>query len=472
MSRYRPDGDPVLRRGARRPGARRGAVLRGAVLRDGVRRRGARRGAVLRGAVLRNGVRRRGARRALAMLAATTLSSGLLWAGVVPGTEAPARAQTTGQQCDADDPQYLGATPPAFGALGVDRAQEISRGQGVTVAVVDSGVHVQNEHLRGVVSDGVNVVDGDDPYNRDADSHGTFVAGIIAARQVEGSGVVGVAPRADIQSVRVYYGRGEQAEREDVHLTPARIAAGIQWAAENGAEIINVSLSTDRDHPDLRAAVEDAQDAGALIVASAGNRQTAEEQGEQPRYPAAYDGVLGVSAVDRDGVWHPVASFETPDVDVAAPGQQVPSAFLYGGDCVFNEGDSAPSSSWATAYVSGAAALIAARYPQETAEQWAHRLQATASRAGTWERDDRVGWGIIQPVAALQFIDDGSAPGPPSPVHGASEPMPAPTSDIELAEPPDPMAPAQNLTRWWLVGSAALITLALLYSRTRPRRAR
>lgn len=416
----------------------------------------------------------RGKVRLVRALAAGVLGSALLLAGVVPGTPGPApvHAQTTAQQCDADDPQYVSAEPPAFTALGVPRAQEISRGQGVTVAVVDSGVHSQNEHLQDVVSGGTNVVDGDDPHDRDADGHGTFVAGIIAARAVEGSGVLGVAPSADIQSVRVYYGRGEQAEREDVHLTPQRIAAGIEWAARNEAQIINVSLSSDQDHPDLREAVEQAVDAGALVVASAGNRQTAAEQDTVPRYPAAYDGVLGVSAVDRQGVWHALASFEVPEVDVAAPGQHVPSAFLYGGDCIFNEGDAVPSSSWATAYVSGAAALIAARYPQESAEQWAHRLQATASRAGTWERDDRVGWGIIQPVAALEFVDDGSAPGPPSPVHGAGEPMPPPTVDLALTEHPDPMAPAQQLTRWWLVGSAALIVLALLYSRTRPRGAR
>src|SRR5699024_4527890 len=107
----------------------------------------------------------------------------------------------------------------AFDALGISRAHAYSRGAGVTVAVVDSGVHSQNAHLQDVVTDGVNVVDDDDPHDRDAHSHGTAVAGIIAARQVEGSAVLGVAPEAMVQSVRVYYAETENAEEDDVHPT-------------------------------------------------------------------------------------------------------------------------------------------------------------------------------------------------------------------------------------------------------------
>lgn len=390
----------------------------------------------------------------------------------LPVGSGPAHAQAPGQQCDVENPQLVTETPPAFGALGLDEAHTYSRGTGVTVAVVDSGVHSQNAHLQDVVADGVNVVVDDDPYDRDGHSHGTAAAGIIAARAVEGSAVLGVAPEAMVQSVRVYYDESEDAEDEDVHPTPARIAEGIAWAAQHGAQIINLSMSTDEDHPDLRAAVDEALDNDVLVVASAGNRASAENQdASAPRYPAAYDGVLGVSAVDQQGVWHASASFEQPYVDVVAPGQHVPSAWLFADDCILSPGEEAPSSSWATAYVSGVAALVASRFPDETSEQWAHRLQATATRASTWERDDRVGWGIIQPVAALQFIDDGTAPGPASPVHGAAQPLPEPTADLDLVDHPDPMGPAQQLTRWWLVGAAALIVLALLYSRTerRPR---
>src|SRR5699024_10136494 len=147
--------------------------------------------------------------------------------------------------------------------------------------------------------------DDDDPHDRDAHSHGTAVAGIIAARQVEGSAVLGVAPEAMVQSVRVYYAETENAEEDDVHPTPQRIAEGIAWAAQSGAQIINLSMSTDEDHPDLRAAVAEALDNDVLVIASAGNRTSAGNQDPTaPRYPAAYDGVLGVSAVDQQGVWH------------------------------------------------------------------------------------------------------------------------------------------------------------------------
>lgn len=402
-----------------------------------------------------------------ALMGVLVLTGVLAGSGVGAGGLPHARAQSSPHQCDPDEPQLVTQRPPAFDALGIDAAHRYSRGEGVSVAVVDSGVHSGNEHLSGVVVDGVNVVDNDGPYDEDVDSHGTFVAGIIAAREVEGSAVLGVAPEAQIHSARVFYADAEQAEREDTHPTPARIAAGIEWAAHSGAQIINVSMNTTVDDPRLREAVAEAVDRGALVVASAGNRDTTQVQDPVSRYPAAYEGVLGVSGVDRAGVWHADASFETPDVDVVAPGQHVPSAFLDAGDCLFSGDQAAPSSSWATAYVAGAAALIAAKYPDETAEQWSHRLQVTATRAGTWERDDQVGWGMIQPVAALQFLDDGTSPGPPSPVHGPAQPYPEPSLELDMVHYPDPLAPAQEMTRWWLIGSAALIVLALLYSRTR-----
>lgn len=416
------------------------------------------------------GTRRRG-RQGWHISLVFAVAAGVL--GVQGGVGAEPVAATPvapGDECNTDNPQFHVGPIPAFDALGIRQAWRYSEGQGVTVAVVDSGVAAGNVHFEGALAPGANLVSEDDPEDRDAMGHGTTAAGIIAAREVEGSDVIGVAPLAMIQPVRAFYEVSEEAREENLHLTAARIAAGVQWAAENGAQIINVSLSTNQDDPELAAAVQTATDNGALIVASSGNRDTMDIDDPGPRYPAAYDGVLAVSPVDAAGAWQAAAIHPNDFIDVAAPGQHVPSTFYNAHDCVFQAGESAPSTSWATAYVSGAAALVAARHPEETPEEWSYRLMATASRASTGERDDQVGWGVIQPVAALQFIDDGSAPGPPSPVHGEAEPVPAPTADLDLTEAEDPMAPVHATTRWWLIGALAFCGLALLIAQLRGAR--
>lgn len=403
--------------------------------------------------------------RAVRFAAAATLVAG--GAALVPvATPIPAAAQAA-QECDVDNPRKYTDEIPAFDALGIEDAWAYSTGAGVTVAVVDSGVVAANDHFDGALTEGVNVVRENDSANNAVDPHGTAAAGIIAARPIPDSSVVGVAPGASISSVRVFYAETDQARDENVHPTAGRLAEGIAWAAQSGAQIINVSISTTNDTDELREAVQEAQAAGALVVASAGNRASATNTENVPRYPAAYDGVLGVSAVDVAGLWIPEASFASEFVDVAAPGQHVPTAFLGADDCVFEAGDGLPSSSWATAYVSGAAALVAAKYPEESADQWAYRLEVTATRASTGDRDEQVGWGIVRPVAALQFVDDGSARGPDSPVYGPAVVEEQPRPELDLVSHPDPMAPAKLVTRWALVAGVVLSTLALLTGRLR-----
>ncbi|WP_163540719.1 S8 family serine peptidase [Occultella kanbiaonis] len=400
-------------------------------------------------------------RRGLAAAAALTLGGTLLIAAPV----APVYATSTSENCSTDSPALVAASPPAFDALGVREAWELATGAGVVVAVVDSGVNVANVHLREGVLPGVNLVRGTDPATTDAEGHGTVAASIIAARGVEGSGLVGVAPEAEILPVRVYYASSDEAQEQGVSLTADRIAAGIRWAAENGADVINVSLSTTENIPAMEEAVAVATANGALVVASAGNRDTSTVSEDVPRYPAAYPGVLGVSAVDVNGAWVAGASFAGEWVDVVATGQQVPSAFHWAGDCVQAPGDALPSSSWATAYTAGTAALVAQAHPDETPAQWAHRLMVTASRPQPAARDDQIGWGLVQPVAAIEFIDDGSAPGPPSPIHPAPEPAPAPTSGIDLSPIDDPMAPTRQIALWWLIGGVAFGALVVLIAR-------
>ncbi|WP_053071777.1 S8 family serine peptidase [Cellulomonas sp. A375-1] len=399
----------------------------------------------------------------------------LAWA-VLGGTslawvaDAPAATAAVEQGCGDEAPRYLDQEPPALAQLGAQEAWRFATGDGVVVAVVDSGVDDRNPHLEGAVADGRDVVTGDGTGRTDTWGHGTAVAGIIAARRVADSGVVGLAPGARVLPVRVYHAEGDDAVEQGVQPTPGRIAAGITWAAAQGATIINVSMSTDADDAALRAAVRDATARGSLVVASAGNRNTADDKADDARYPAAYPEVLSVAAVDAE--LRPTdASIHGEHVDVAAPGAQVLTVYPGAGDCWYATTEPAPS--WSTAYASAAAALVAERFPDETPAQWAYRLEVTAARATPDARTDTTGWGVIRPDVALQFVDDGTAAGPPSPVRAPTSTSTVTASPIVVEDTVDPMAQAREGAVWWVLGGTAAVALvALAWRLVSPRRAR
>jgi len=277
-----------------------------------------------------------------------------------------------------------------------------------------------------------------------------------------------------ILPVRVYYTSAEDVGAAGATPDPAsenvgRVADGIRYAAEHGAKIINVSISSTTDDADLEAAVESATEGGALVVASAGNRKTTNQTDDSPRYPAAYPEALAVTAVD-DHDQATEASIHGAHVDVAAPGTNVLTTFHADGDCLLAQKDA--SSSFATAYVSAAAALVAERFPSETPAQWAYRLEVTASRPIVGKRDNRVGWGVIRPYDALAFVDDGTAPGPPSLSFEAVPPPHAPKPAIEVGVRQDRLAPAQAVGSWWMLGGASALVGVLLVSRLTSRRRR
>lgn len=296
--------------------------------------------------------------------------------------------------CTEGDVQYIATASEPLAMLEAGAVAGLVTGRGVTVAVIDSGVDGTNAHLLDAVVESVDLVDPDGEA-RDTTGHGTAVAGVIASRPVEGSAVVGLAPEATLVSARV--------ATEDAPATPERLAQAIIWAADQGAQIVNVSLSTTKDDPVLRDAVAYAQENGALIVASAGNRLTTADTTDSVRYPAGYDGVLGVAALDLAGQ-HAESSIRGEHVDVAAPGQNVATATVGGGDCTY--ATEAASTSFATGYVSAAAALVAQVYPHESPEQWSDRLIASATGQAGPGRNDAVGWGRVQPALAVAHPEE------------------------------------------------------------------
>lgn len=400
--------------------------------------------------------------------------------GVIPPASAATDAASTpivdaGQQCTPGEQVFVSAASYLVDRLGLDEAWTLSRGEGVTVAVVDSGVEAGNAHLAGALVPGASTFgDGSAAADDDLFGHGTAVAGLIAARQIDGSGVVGVAPEALIMPVRAFQAAPEdgQSSRDLAAPSAASVASGIRWAADHGAQIINVSLSDDQSADLYADAVSYAHDRGSLVIASAGNRNTADSNSADPEhfYPGELDGALAVAGVLQDGTWSADSSYAGAHVDIAAPGQAMPSAYISGGDCVFN-GDSA-SSSYATAVVSGAAALVAARYPDESPDEWAFRLTQSAMRVSPAERSDTVGWGEVRPAAALALVDDGTLPGPPSAAFPAPEPAPTEARTIGVGPGADPLGPARAIVGWGVGVAATISTVMLLVARARGRRTR
>ncbi|WP_084597729.1 S8 family serine peptidase [Micromonospora chokoriensis] len=266
--------------------------------------------------------------------------------------------------------------------LNTPKAQSISRGNGVVVVVPDTGVDPHPD-LRNNLLPGMDAIPGGSGDGRkDLDSHGTSMAGLIAAHGQGGRlGALGIAPEAKILPIydSLPNGKGE----------PDDLARGIEYAIANGADIISIS-SVGGSSSRLRQAIRGALDANIVIVAGAGNLPRDQTVG----YPASEEGVIAVGGVDRAGQ-HAAISVTGPKIDVVAPAVDIYST-SYGGK--YSKGTGTSS---ATAIVAGAAALIRSKYPYLPAREVAHRLTATAIDKGPPGRDDEYGYGVIDLVAAL-----------------------------------------------------------------------
>jgi type VII secretion-associated serine protease mycosin len=299
----------------------------------------------------------RALRRALAVLAAVA---------VVLGSATPARADSIRDQ------QWY------WGPLEVDQAQRITKGAGVIVALLDTGVDGSHPDLKGAVLPGRQVVQNKPAGNLDANGHGTGMAGVIAGRgHGGGAGVLGIAPEAKIMPVRPV---------NDSYF----VAQGIRWAVANGAKVINMAFAT-RDSESLRAAVREAAAADVVLIGTSGNDGDTDNE---PEYPGAYPEMLTVGAVDRK---NKVAKFSNhgKQVDLVAPGVDIPGP-APDNDYVLGDGTSG-----AAAIVAGAAALIRAKFPDLSAAEVVDRLTGTAIDRGAKGRDDYYGIGQLDLLAAL-----------------------------------------------------------------------
>jgi subtilisin family serine protease len=240
----------------------------------------------------------------------------------------------------------------------------------VIVAVVDSGVRYTHQDLTGNMwtnsldgSYGTNVVAGTNDPNDD-NGHGTRLAGIIGGMGNNGTGVAGVAWQVQIMACKFVDHSGNGSVSDAI--------AGLEYAQTNGAQIINASWGLDDFSLSLSNAIAALREAGILVVAAAGN--DAVDTDVAPHYPASYnlDNIVAVMATTRRDEVYALSNIGATNVDLAAPGEEI-----YSSD---NQSDSSYASddgtSMATAYVTGAAALLRTAHPSETPAQIIGRLLA------------------------------------------------------------------------------------------------
>jgi len=307
----------------------------------------------------------------------------LLGAAVAVSGAAPAAA----------DPSTVREAEWFLDALKIPDAQKITTGAGVVVAVVDTPIDSTVPDLAGQLLPGFSVVaSAPGGVGRGAaTTHGTNMAALIAGKGGGNLHMLGIAPGAKILPVAI----GEESASGAANTNERDIAAGIRWAADHGAKVINASVGSTGTSPDEADAVRYALSKDAVVVASAGNTaQGTREVGTPGNIP----GVVTVSGVKESGdFWD--GSVHGPDVVVAAPATNIVSAAPK--EFAASGFTSADGSSSAAAITSGVVALIRARFPQLNAANVINRLITTAKDNGDPGRDPYFGFGTIRPTVAL-----------------------------------------------------------------------
>ncbi|MBN6051425.1 S8 family serine peptidase [Nonomuraea sp. RK-328] len=342
-------------------------------------------------------------------------------------------------------------------ALDVEQAWTVTKGRGVTVAVIDSGVDPKLKELRGKVTAGPDMSLSSVQREARPGEHGTAMAALIAGTGA-GEGLIGVAPDARILSVPLAV--DEEPADGSIEPQPAPrpgadsglespLARGLRYAANHGAQVVSMSVGGYGPLKSEREAVSYALSKGVVLVAAVGNDgQTRYAQSNGTsfwNFPAGYPGVIGVAAVDKQGR-RAAFSSDNLSVLVAAPGVGVPVARRAGGY------EPSEGTSPAAALVAGVAALIKARHPALPPEQVARALSSSARGAPAAGYDDKIGFGVVDAGAALNAADRLAAAKP-----GADVP-----DDLHFGEgvdSPVPSRPGPEPWRLWLFGGAALVAL-------------
>ena len=273
--------------------------------------------------------------------------------------------------------------------MAADQAWSRTQGEGVLVAVIDSGVDGSVPELTGRVAVGADIPSGSGRGDTDCLGSGTAMAGIVAAAQTgvdaaEDNQVPGMAPGATILPLRVV--------SDSLKSRPADAATAIEVAGSAGAKVVALGSHVDVLDPAVLGAIKAALDHDVVVVAPA-----LTDNGSQASPPPVPAGLLWVGGVGPDG--QPAAHYRAGGVDVIAPGIDVASLGVSGAGVRASSG-----SQYAVAFVAGAVTLVRSAFPNLNATQVVHRLKTTADHSDENIPDEKSGWGMINPNAAVTMV--------------------------------------------------------------------
>lgn len=291
----------------------------------------------------------------------------------------------------------------------------VSKGKGVIVAVMDTGVDANHPDLKGRVLKGIDLINQDQDAHDDH-FHGTHIAGIIAATAENGIGIAGVAPEAQILPIKVL-DHNSGTKKGELQLALDTIARGIIWAVDHGARVVNLSLEAPEGSPLLLKAIRYAEKKRAVIVAAMGNNKR-----NKVRFPAAYamlSNLIAVSAVQPDQkVWD--GSNWGKWVSLAGPGYKImstlPTASTPAAQRLTDKTEDqlyglSTGTSQAAPYVAGVAALLLSKNPNLSPQQVKHLLMKSAVDLGSKKGfDSNYGMGLVNAKQAMQLLADISSP--------------------------------------------------------------
>ncbi len=289
--------------------------------------------------------------------------------------------------------------------VNAEKAWGASRGDGVVVAIVDTGIDANHPDLKANLLPGYNTLDNNtNPH--DDNGHGTHVAGIVASVANNGVGTAGIAPNAKILPVRALGDMGGSAQS---------VAAAIQYAADHGADVINLSLGSPQPSKAIESAIKYALEKGAAVVAAMGN---AGDQGNPKMWPASYAGVIAVGALNPQdtvtewsdwgewqalsapgyGIWSTFPTYETSLYKLAKenPGAVPPE------DKIELSYSAISGTSQASPVVAGVAALLKGLDKRMTPAHIREKLMATARDLGPAGFDPHYGAGMVDAMAAVR----------------------------------------------------------------------
>lgn len=284
--------------------------------------------------------------------------------------------------------------------FGLNRLQQGLNGTDVIVAVLDSGVQAGHPALAGRVTDnGRDLLETTDTTHgkQDCRGHGTTVASVIAGNAR--AGFRGIAPAAKIMPIRVNENVGEQ-DQNGRKTSDEKIANGIDWAVQHGANVINISFAylgaeaNPDDHRPFADAIKRAVDSNVVVVAAVGNDPNAKDS-----FPANQPGVIGVAAINDKGArWLNGSQGSTAGsfVDVSAPGFGVIGAYAKQGQYAEFQG-----TSLAAPIVAGTVALLKQAHPGWKTNDFIRQINATADRSPGGRSSEEYGAGIVDPVRAI-----------------------------------------------------------------------